>query len=178
MHLTLRHQTAKANPPTAPSGHQSAPARLVLLLQMGLPPAASRNPGQIGIWMASQEAAGGIVIDERVAGQPLDGPAPGADIAERVPRWQQAWMLIVELVLEAAEGTFALDGPRQPASGAFIGNGLGEVGHVLVPDPGRQRIDETRPRSSRSAGAWPSMPVPAVQNAISPVRGSISHRYS
>jgi hypothetical protein len=36
--------------------------------------------------MTGQEAAGSIVIDERIAGQPLDGPAPGADIAERVPR--------------------------------------------------------------------------------------------
>jgi hypothetical protein len=28
-----------------------------------------------------------------------------------------------------------------PAPGAFIGSCLGEVGHVLVPDPGRQWID-------------------------------------
>jgi hypothetical protein len=39
--------------------------------------------------MAGQEMAGGIVIDERVLGQPLDSPARGADIAERVPRRQQ-----------------------------------------------------------------------------------------
>jgi hypothetical protein len=38
-------------------------------------------------------------------------------------------------------GCFALDGPCQPAPGAFIGDGVGEVGHVLVPDPGWQRID-------------------------------------
>jgi hypothetical protein len=47
----------------------------------------------------------------------------------------------VEVVLEAAEGAFALDGPRQPAPGAFIGDGSGEVGHVLIPDPGWQWID-------------------------------------
>jgi hypothetical protein len=37
--------------------------------------------------MAGQETAGSIVIDERIVGQPSDGPALGADIAERVPRW-------------------------------------------------------------------------------------------
>jgi hypothetical protein len=47
----------------------------------------------------------------------------------------------VELVPEAAKGAFALDGPCQPAPGAFIGDGFGEVGHVLIPDPGWQRID-------------------------------------
>jgi hypothetical protein len=47
----------------------------------------------------------------------------------------------VELALEAAKGAFALDGPCQPAPGAFIGDGFGEVGHVLIPDPGWQWID-------------------------------------
>ena len=47
--------------------------------------------------------------------QPLDGPAPGADFAERVPRWHEVWVLLVELVLESAEGAFALDGAGQPA---------------------------------------------------------------
>jgi hypothetical protein len=28
----------------------------------------------------------------------------------------------------------------QPAPGAFVGEGFGEVGHVLVPNPGRQRV--------------------------------------
>ena len=54
--------------------------------------------------MAGQEAAGSIVIDERIVGQPLDGPPLGAYITERVPRWQQVRMLLVELVLEAAIG--------------------------------------------------------------------------
>jgi hypothetical protein len=71
--------------------------------------------------MAGQEAAGGIVVDEGIVGQPLDGAALGADIAERVPGRQQVRILVVELVFEAAEGAFALDGPGQPARGAFIG---------------------------------------------------------
>jgi hypothetical protein len=44
-------------------------------------------------------------------------------------------------VFEAAEGALALDGPQEPPTGAFIGNRFGEVGHVLVPDPGWQRVD-------------------------------------
>jgi hypothetical protein len=67
--------------------------------------------------MAGREAAGGVVIDERVAGRPSDGPAAGADIAERVPRWQQVRVLIVELVAEAAEGAVALDGRCRSAPG-------------------------------------------------------------
>jgi hypothetical protein len=67
--------------------------------------------------MAGQEAAGSVVIDERIAGQPSDGPAPRADIAERVSRWQQVRILIAELVSDAAKGAFALDGPCQSAPG-------------------------------------------------------------
>jgi hypothetical protein len=66
--------------------------------------------------MAGQEAAGSVIIDERIVGRPSDGPAPGADIAERVPRWQQVRILIVEFVPEA-KGALALDGPCQSAPG-------------------------------------------------------------
>jgi hypothetical protein len=51
-------------------------------------------------------------------------------------------MLFVELVFEPAERSLALDSAGQPAPGAFLGYSVGEVGHVLVPDPGRQRIDD------------------------------------
>jgi hypothetical protein len=128
--------------------------------------------------VAGQELGSCLIADERVIGQPLDGTAPGADIAERVPRRQQVRILLVEFVFEPAEGSLALDGPCQPAPGAFIGNCFGEVGHVLVPDTGRQWIEHTRSSSSRSTGVCPSMPVSAVQNAISPVCGLISHRCS
>src|SRR5450755_5046704 len=104
-------------------------------------PLASSCSGQVGVWMTGQEAAGSIVIDKRSAGQPLDGPSLGAHIAERVPRWQQVRILLVQFVLEAAEGAFALEGPCQPAPSTFIGKSSGEVGHVLVPDPGWQWID-------------------------------------
>ena len=48
----------------------------------------------------------------------------------------------MEFVFEPAEGSLALDSPCQPAAGALIGDSVGEVGHVLVPDPGRQRLDD------------------------------------
>jgi hypothetical protein len=67
--------------------------------------------------------------------------ALGAGLAERVPRWQQVRILIVELVPESAEGASALDSPRKPVPGAFIGDGFGEVGHVLAADPRGQWID-------------------------------------
>jgi hypothetical protein len=51
-------------------------------------------------------------------------------------------MLLVELVFEPAEGSLAPDRTCQPAPGTFIGYPIGEVGHVLVPDPGRQRVDD------------------------------------
>jgi hypothetical protein len=51
-------------------------------------------------------------------------------------------MLLVELVFEAAEGSLAPDRTCQPAPGTFICYPIGEVGHVLVPDPGRQRVDD------------------------------------
>src|SRR6266496_670659 len=105
------------------------------------PPAPEGTSGQVWIWVAGQEPAACLIVDERVVGEPLDGAAPGAGIAEGVPRRQQVRMLLVELVFEPAEGSLALDGPCQPAPGLFIGNRLGEVRHVLVPDPGRQRVD-------------------------------------
>jgi hypothetical protein len=71
--------------------------------------------------MIGQEAAGSVVVDERILGQPFDGPPFGAGIAELVPRWQQVRILLVELVPESAKGALALNGPCQPASRAFIG---------------------------------------------------------
>jgi hypothetical protein len=138
------------------------------------PVRASPGSGQGGIWVPGQEAVRRVVVNEGVVSQPLDGPAPGPGVPERVPRWQQARMLLVELAFEAAEGSLAPDRMCQPAPGTFIGDPIGEVGHVLVPDPDGSGPMTTRSSSSRSAGVWPSMPVSAVQNAISPVSGLIS----
>ena len=92
--------------------------------------------------MAGKEAVRRAVVNERVISEPLHGPAPGPGVPEGVPRWQQVRVFLVEFVFEPAEGSLALDRPCQPATGALIGYCVGEVGHVLVPDPGRQRIDD------------------------------------
>jgi hypothetical protein len=89
-----------------------------------------------------KEAIRGVVINEGVISQPLHGPALGPGVPEGVPGGQQVGMLFVELVFEPAEGSLALDSPCQPAPGALIGDSVGEVGHVLIPDPGRQRLDD------------------------------------
>jgi hypothetical protein len=87
--------------------------------------------------VAGKETVRGAVVDERVVSQPLRGPAPGPGVPELIPRWQQVPALLVEFIFEPAEGSLALDSPCQSAPGAFIGYPVGEVGHVLVPDPRR-----------------------------------------
>jgi uncharacterized protein YbjT (DUF2867 family) len=77
--------------------------------------------------VVGQETTGDIVVDEWIVGQPLDGPALGADFAECVPRWQEVWVLLVELVLETAEGAFALDGAGQPAGDRVSGTCAAKV---------------------------------------------------
>jgi hypothetical protein len=89
-----------------------------------------------------QEAIRGAVVNQGILSQPLHGPAPGPGAPKGIPRRQKIRMLLVELVSEPAEGSLALDRTCQPAPGTFIGYPIGEVGHVLVPDLGRQRVDD------------------------------------
>jgi len=70
--------------------------------------------------VADQETVGGLIVDERVVGQPLDRSAGAPGIEEGVPRREQAGMLLAELIFEPAEGSLALDGPGQPAPGPLI----------------------------------------------------------
>jgi hypothetical protein len=57
----------------------------------------------------------------RVICEPLHGAAPGTGIAEGTSRWQQIWVLLVELVFERAEGSFAVGSACQPAPAVVIG---------------------------------------------------------
>lgn len=50
-------------------------------------------------------------------------------------------IFVVQFGFEPAEGSTALDGPCQSPTGFLVGDLFCEVGHVLVPDVGRQRID-------------------------------------
>ena len=100
--------------------------------------------GQDGICVPVKEATRRIGIDERTIGQPLHGAAPGAGIPEGVPGRQQVRVLLMELIFEPAEGPLALDSPRQPPPGSLICDSVGKVSHILIPDPGRQRIDDNQ----------------------------------
>jgi hypothetical protein len=51
---------------------------------------------------------------------------------------------------------------------------IGEVGHILVPNVGGQRIDADQSSSSRSTGVRPLIPVSDAQYATSPVFGLIA----
>ncbi len=141
-------------------------------------PLASRCSGQVGVWMAGQEAAGCIVIDERIVGQPLDGPPLGAYMRNAYhagsrsgySSWSSSlkrrkaplpWMARVSLRPARSSATVSA---KSAMSWYQTQDGSGSM--------------PTRSRSSRSTGVWPSMPVSAVQNAISPVCGLISHRCS
>jgi hypothetical protein len=53
--------------------------------------------------MLVEEACGGGVVDERVVGEPLNGSTVGTGVAEGVPGRQQAWILLVQFVLEPAK---------------------------------------------------------------------------
>ena len=101
-------------------------------------------------------------------GQPFDRAAAGSGVAEGAPRGQQVWVLLVQLGLEPAECALAVDGPGQCLRAA-------RSSYQTQDGSGPMPI---RSSSSRSTGSWPSVPVPEVQNAISPVPGLISHRRS
>jgi hypothetical protein len=132
------------------------------------------------VWLGMfvKEACSGVVVSERVVGEPLNSPSVAAGVTKCVPGRQQVRKLIVQLVLEPVKGTLALDDSRQPSPSLFITDLFGEVDHVLVPDVGRQRIDADQIQLVEIDGVWPSMPVSDVQNTTAPVPGLISHRCS
>ena len=95
----------------------------------------------VRIGVVGEKPGGCVVVDERVVDKPVDRAALGAGLAEGVPRRQQVRMLLVQHVFETTKGALALNRSHQPASGLVIADPLGELGHVLVPDVGREGID-------------------------------------
>jgi hypothetical protein len=65
-----------------------------------------------------------------------------ARVPERVPRGHQLRELLVQLVSESAESAFAVQRPGQATARALIGDTLGEVSHIPIPDRGGQRIHD------------------------------------
>lgn len=53
----------------------------------------------VWIWVIGSELLRGTVVDESLVKPPLDRPALGSDIEERLPRRNQIRMMLVELVL-------------------------------------------------------------------------------
>jgi len=47
----------------------------------------------------------------------------------------------MELVPEASERSPSLQRVAQPPAGRAVADAFGEIGHVLVPDEGRERVD-------------------------------------
>ena len=94
--------------------------------------------------MLIDEAIRSIGINERVIGQPLHSAPPGAGDPECLPGRQQVRVLLVELIFKPAKGSLALNSPCQPEPGTLIRDPVGEVSHILIPDPRRQRIDDNQ----------------------------------
>jgi hypothetical protein len=86
----------------------------------------------------------GVVVDESFLKQPLDGPALGSNITQGVPRRNQFGVVLVELVLESAEGSSPLQRLGQASAGCLVADAVSKVGHVLKPHVGRERLDENK----------------------------------
>jgi hypothetical protein len=82
-----------------------------------------------------------LVGDHVVVPQPLNCPHDGSSVAESVPGGHKLWVFSMKHVREPTKGTLALQRTPEPSPRLLVTDELGEVDHVLVPDPGRQRVD-------------------------------------
>jgi hypothetical protein len=57
--------------------------------------------------VVGQGTSGGVIVDERVVDQPLDGAAVGSGRVEGVPGRQQVGVVLVQAIFEPAERTLA-----------------------------------------------------------------------
>lgn len=120
-----------------------------------LPPVRARL-GQVGIWVVVHELSRRLVVDESLIEQPPDGPSPGSNIPLGVPRRDQRlrWLAWSSLMPSAADG-------QNPVE-------IDELDLVAIdPLPGYVWYQDML-----------GLPVSLVQNATSPVHGSISQRCS
>ena len=86
--------------------------------------------------------------------------------------------MFVELIVEPPERSPPLERLGQASAGGAVADAVSKVGHVLVPHVGGERVDGNEIQLVDLDGVSPSMPVSLVQNATSPVPGSINHRRS
>lgn len=138
-------------------------------------PASSRD---VGIWMFARALLCRLEVNESLVKEPVHGSAPGSNITQGVPRRDQVGVMFIDLVLESSKGSPRLKGPGQTSADCAVADALNEIGHVLKPHVGRERIDRDEIEFVEFDWFSPSMPVSLVQNATCPVRGSIGHRSS
>ena len=91
--------------------------------------------------MGDCELLGRAVIDELLVQQPVNGALVGSSIPEGVPRRDEVGMMVIDLGLEASERFSPLKRVLQASPGRDVADAVSEVGHVLVPDVRRERID-------------------------------------
>jgi hypothetical protein len=72
--------------------------------------------GQVGACKVGEGTRGGVVIDEGVVNQPLDGAPLGSGGAKGVPGRQQMRVVLMQAIFEPAERTLALDRSAAEAS--------------------------------------------------------------
>ena len=128
--------------------------------------------------MVGHELLRSAVVDEFLVKQPLDRPTLSPNITQRMPCRNQFGVVFIDLILESSERSPTLQRLAQLSTGLVVADAIGKVSHVLEPHGGRERVDGNEIKLVDLDGVPPSMPVSLVQNATSPVRGSISHRRS
>jgi hypothetical protein len=92
--------------------------------------------------VVSRELLRCAVVDESLVKQPPDGPALGSNITQGVPRRNQFGVVFMELVLKSPERPPPLQRLGQASASCAVADAVSEVGHVLKPHVGRERIDD------------------------------------
>ena len=97
---------------------------------------------QGGVWVVGGEPLRGTVVDESLVAQPFDGSPLGSNITQGVPRRDQVGVVFVDQVLESSERPSPLQSLGQASAGRAVADAVGEVGHVLKPHVGGERVDD------------------------------------
>ena len=92
--------------------------------------------------MVGLELSRDAVVDASIVHEPLDGPALGTNITHRVPRRNQFGVVLIDLILEVSECSPPLQRLCQLPAGGAVADAGSKIGHVLIPDVGRERVDD------------------------------------
>src|SRR3954467_12901796 len=92
--------------------------------------------------MVGDELPSSVFSDQLLLEEPVDGAALGAHVAEAMPVRDEIGEILVDLFLEPAKGSSPFQRGGQTPPGSSVAEAVGKVDHVLVPDVGREGIDE------------------------------------